>query len=201
MRIVGLKTATVLILAVLILPVTYAYASSNVTSQTEIIHNAITVIYHSSNPVVIDPTTPDYEVEDDTVTYGNNDYNATFISNSDNENGGIANEDGNVDVSLALNDSRPFCFEIHHINGENSKLRMVVTIDGVTKQYTSNISGNVRHYIGATDKYFGINSFLRANGGDGDWMVSTTGAVSIQITNYNGHVPDNVTFAIIYKPD
>lgn len=189
------------IIALLVVPTAYASASSPVHSSLEIHGNTITVIYNSSSPVEIDPTTPDYVADDETISYGGNDYDATVISNSDNENGGIANENGDVDVSLTLNDPRPFCFEIHHINGENSKLRMVVTVDGITKQYTSNISGNVRHYIGATDKYFGINSFLRANDNAGDWMVSTTGSVSIQITNYNGHVPDNVTFAIIYKPD
>ncbi len=159
--------------------------------------DSITLTYSSSVPVVVDPTTPDYDVGEDTVTYSGVDYDAVGVSNTDNTGGGIADPDGNVNVSLNMIDNRPFCFEIHHVSGENSKLRMVVTIDGVSHTYTSNISGNVMHYIGATDKYFGIKAFLKAD----DWMTSTTGVVSIVITNYSGHVPDNVTFRIIFKPD
>ena len=130
------------------------------------------------------------------MTYKGNDYSAVSVSNSDNDNGGIADSNGNVDVTMTLNDNRPFCFEIHHINGENSKLRMVVTIDGNTKQYTSNISGNVKQYIGANAKYFGMGDFLNAD----DWMESSSGVVSIVITNYSGHVPDNVTFKVVFHP-
>ena len=162
----------------------------------------IAVTYSSSVPVSIDPSTPGYEAEEDTVTYGGNSYSAVEVSNSNNPNGGVANSEGNVNVSFTLNSSKPFCFEIHHVNGENSKLRMIVTIDGVvTRDVTSNISGNVRHYIGATGKYFGITEFLNSNNKTGDWMVSATGSVSIAITNYDGHVPTNVTFKIIFKPD
>lgn len=184
-----------LCVVLLMIPVMYANATVPVTSTTNIHGNTISVTYHSSMPVVIDPSTPDYEAEEDTVTYSGVTYNAINIANDDNPNGAVADASGNVDVTLDMNDSRPFCFEIHHISGENSKLRIIVTINGETVQYTSNISGNVHHYIGATGKYFGMNAMVASN----DWMQSNS-SVNVQIYNYNGHVPDNVTLKIIFKP-
>lgn len=184
----------VIILAVAI-PVVNATADSPLSAITFVNGNTISVNYYSAVPVVIDPTTPDYEAEEDTVTYSGVTYNAVNIANDDNPNGAVADTDGNVNVTLDLNDNRPFCFEIHHINGENSKLRIIVTIGDETTQYTSNISGNVHHYIGATDKYFGMNAMVASD----DWIQSDS-PVNVQIYNYNGHVPDNVTLKIVFKP-
>ena len=194
----GKMGATVIGLCVLMLivPAWYVSASSSISSTTSIHGNTITVTYYSSSPVDIDPSTPDYEATEDTVTYGGIEYNAVNIANDDNPNGAVADSDGNVDVTLCLNDDRPFCFEIHHINGENSKLRIVMTIGETVKQYTSNISGNVYHYIGATGKYFGMTAMKNSN----DWIQSDQ-PVNIQIYNYNGHVPDNVTLKIVFKPE
>lgn len=185
----------IVVTALLLIPVGFASSLPQISSVTDIRENTISVIFQSSVPVSIDPSTPDYDVSEGSVTYSGNSYEAVTITNTENANGGIADSDGNVNVTLDLNDSRPFAFEIHHINGENSKLRFVVTIDGETHQYTSNISGNVIHYIGANDKYFGINALVRAD----DWMQSDS-AVNVQIYNYNGHVPDNVTLKIVFKP-
>lgn len=184
----------VLLTALLLIPVTIVSALP-ITSVTTIDGNTITVTYQSSVPISIDPSTPDYDVSEGTVTYGGNTYDAVGIINDYNGNGGIADPEGNVNVTLDLNDARPFAIEIHHVNGENSKLRFIVTIDGTTHQYTSNISGNVRHYIGYEDKYFGISNLVSAD----DWIQSDN-TVNIQIYNYNGHVPDNVTLKIVFKP-
>ena len=186
--------ACVLLTALLLIPVTIVSALP-ITSVTTIDGNTISVTYYNSAPIVIDPSTPDYEAEEDTVTYSGVTYNAVNIASDDNPNGAVADADGNVDVTFDLNDDRPFCFEIHHISGENSKLRIIVTINSETVQYTSNISGNVHHYIGATGKYFGMNAMVASD----DWMQSNT-PVNVQIYNYNGHVPDNVTLKIVFKP-
>lgn len=184
----------VLLTALLLIPVTIVSALP-ITSVTTIDGNTITVTYQSSVPISIDPSTPDYDVSEGTVTYGGNTYDAVGIINDYNGNGGIADPEGNVNVTLDLYDARPFAIEIHHVNGENSKLRFIVTIDGTTHQYTSNISGNVRHYIGYEGKYFGISNLVNAD----DWIQSDS-TVNIQIYNYNGHVPDNVTLKIVFKP-
>lgn len=183
------------VVALMLVPASISSALPHLNAVTSIHGNTITVTYHSAVPVVIDPTTPDYEAEEDTVTYSGVTYNAVNIANDENPNGAVADADGNVDVTVNLNDKRPFCFEIHHINGENSKLRIIMTIGEETTQYTSNISGNVHHYIGATGKYFGMNAMVASN----DWIQSDT-PVNIQIYNYNGHVPDNVTLKIVFKP-
>lgn len=185
-----------LFLAILLsVPVTFVSALPSLTSVTTIGGNTISVVYLTSNPVTIDPSTPDYNASEGTVTYGGNTYESVGIINSHNGNGGVADPDGNVNVTLDLNDDRPFTIEIRHFNGENSKLRFIVTTNGETVQYTSNISGNVIHYIGSRDKYFGINALVRAD----DWLQSDD-TVNIQIYNYNGHVPDNVTLRIVFKP-
>lgn len=190
----GVAVAVATALVILSLPLSSALL--NLASETTIRGNTITVTYVAGTPVSIDPSTPDYDASEGTVTYGGVTYGAVNIANDDNPNGAVADADGNVDVTLALNDTRPFCFEIHHINGENSKLRIIVTIDGNTTQYTSNISGNVYHYIGATGKYFGMTAMRNSN----DWIQSDT-PVNIQIYNYNGHVPNNVTLKIVFKPE
>lgn len=186
--------ACLILTALLFIPATFVSALP-ISSVTTIDGNTISVTFYNSVPVVIDPSTPDYEAEADTVTYNGVTYNAINIANDDNANGAVADADGNVDVTFDLNDDRPFCFEIHHINGENSKLRIIVTINGKSTQYTSNISSNVHHYIGATDKYFGMAAMVASD----DWMQSDT-PVNVQIYNYNGHVPDNVTLKIVFKP-
>lgn len=187
--------ACVLLTALLLIPVTFVSALP-ITSVTTIDGNTISVTYYNSAPVVIDPATPDYEAEEDTVTYSGVTYNAVNIASDDNPNNAVADANGNVDVTVNLNDARPFCFEIHHINGENSKLHIILTVDGVViRDETSNISGNVHHYIGANGKYFGMNAMVSSN----DWIQSDA-PVNIQIYNYNGHVPDNVTLKIIFKP-
>lgn len=183
------------VVALMLVPASVSSAFSNLNTVTSIHGNTITVTCYPAVPVVIDPTTPDYEAEEDTVTYSGITYNAVNIANDDNPNGAVADTDGNVNVTLDLNDNRPFCFEIHHINGENSKLRIIMTIGDETTQYTSNISGNVHHYIGATGKYFGMNAMVASD----DWIQSDS-PVNVQIYNYNGHVPDNVTLKIVFKP-
>lgn len=170
-----------------------AYASSNFITECIIGGNPINITVHYGSPVVISDETPDYDTEDSTLTIRGTTYDTILIVNSETEGDGIADEDGNVDVQFTMNDSRPFCFAIEHINGENSKLRITVTIDGVTKQYTSNISGNVIHYIGQNGKYFSLPELINGE----DW-ISSANTIEITIVNYNGHVPSNVRFNILF---
>ena len=170
-----------------------AFAISNITSESLIQHNSLQVILNSGSPVVISDETPDYAPISDTVTYSGNTYDVIYLDNTSTEGNGVADADGNVNVSFSLNDDRPFFFAIEHFNGENSKLRIIVTIDGVTKQYSSNISGHVIHYIGYSEKDFSLSAMIAKEA----WIQSAS-EISVEIYNYNGHVPDNVTVFILF---
>lgn len=170
-----------------------AYATHSICSESQIYGNILTTIIKSASPVVIDDTTPDYTPQEDTIVASGEEYNCINIVNTETEGDGIADADGNVDVHFTMNDPRPFFFAITHFNGENSKLRIVITIDGVTKQYTSNITGHVTHYIGYTEKDFSLPYLISKE----DWIESAS-EISVSIRNYAGHVPENVTFSILF---
>ena len=170
-----------------------AYATHSICSESQIYGNILTTIIKSATPVVIDDTTPDYTPQEDTIVASGEEYDCIKIVNTETEGDGIAGADGNVDVHFTMNDSRPFFFAIHHFNGENSKLRIVITIDGVTTQYTSNISGQVIHYIGHGGKVFSLPTLINNEA----WFESAS-EVTVNITNYSGHVPDNVTLSILF---
>lgn len=181
----------VLLFAMSIIPSAYALSTH---SDITISGNTLTYRIISDIPVIISDETPGYTPETDTLTIRGETYDTIKIVNEDNaDTGGIADSEGNVDVHFTMNDDRPFCFVIHHINGENSKLRIVVTIDGHTKQYTSNISSDVYHYIGKDEKYFTLSTLINNE----DW-ISSTSEISVNITNYSGHVPDNVTLSVLF---
>ena len=170
-----------------------AFAISNITSESLIQHNSLQVILNSGSPVVISDETPDYAPVSDTVTVSGNTYDVIYLDNTSTEGNGVADADGNVNVSFSLNDDRPFFFAIEHFNGENSKLRILVTIDGVTKQYSSNISGHVVHYIGYSEKDFSLSALIAKEA----WIQSAS-EISVEIYNYNGHVPANVTVSVLF---
>lgn len=181
----------VIILAMTIIPSAYAISTH---SDITISGNTLTYRIISDIPVIISDETPGYTPETDTLTIGGETYNIIKIVNEDNtDTGGIADSEGNVNVHFTMNDERPFFFVIHHINGENSKLRIIVTIDGVTKQYTSNITSNVYHFIGKEYKDFSLPPLIKKE----DW-ISSTSEISVNITNYSGHVPDNVTLSVLF---
>ena len=170
-----------------------AFATSGINSESLVNHNILILSIIPYSPVIISDDTPDYEPIQDTITIGQTDYEGIRIVNTENEGNGIADADGNVDVSFTMDNDRPFCIAIHHIDGENSKLKIDITIDGVTKHYTSNISGQIIQYLGHDNKYFSLNT-LRNNE---DW-IQTTSLITVEITNYAGHVPDNVTLSILF---
>lgn len=181
----------IVLLMIATIPTAYAIVHH---SDVSISGNSFTYRIISDNPVTISDETPGYIPEKDTFTVRGNTYDSIKIVNEDNtDTGGIADEDGNVNVQFTMNDERPFCFVIHHINGENSKLRILVTIDGVTKQYSSNISLDVYHYIGREDKYFSLPTLIRNE----DW-ISSASEINVSIYNYNGHVPNNVTLSVLF---
>lgn len=181
----------IVLMMIVTIPTAYAIAHS---SDIVISGNSFTYRIISDNPVTISDETPGYTPETDTLTLGGETYDTIKIVNEDNtETGGIADADGNVNVEFTMNDERPFFFVIHHINGENSKLRIIVTIDGVTKQYTSNISSNVYHFIGKEYKDFSLKPLIEKE----DW-ISSASEISVSIYNYNGHVPNNVTLSVLF---
>lgn len=179
------------ILAVLMTPTAFAFV--DISSESLVSHNTLTVTINSSAPVTISDETPNYAPISDTVTVSGNTYDVIYLDNTNREGNGVADADGNVNVSFSLNDDRPFFFAINHFNGENSKLRIIITIDGVTKQYSSNISGYVTHYIGYSEKDFSLSYLINKE----DWIQSAS-EISVEIYNYNGHVPDNVTVSILF---
>lgn len=179
------------ILVVLTTPTAFAFA--DISSESLVNHNILTITINSSAPVTISDETPNYEPILDTVTVGQTEYEGILIVNTETEGNGIADADGNVNVQFTMNNDRPFCIAINHFNGENSKLKIDVTIDGNTKHYTSNISGYVTHYLGREGKYFSLAT-LRDNE---DW-IQTTSPIGVEITNYAGHVPDTVTLEVLF---
>lgn len=170
-----------------------AFATSGITSESLVTHNSLILSIIPYSPVTISDNTPDYEPVQDTVTVGQTEYDGILIVNTETEGNGIADADGNVDVQFTMNNDRPFCIAINHFNGENSKLKIDVTIDGHTKHYTSNISGHVTHYIGREGKYFSLAT-LKNNE---DW-IQTTSTIDVVITNYAGHVPNTVTLEVLF---
>lgn len=181
----------IVLMMIATIPTAYAIVHH---ADVSISGNSFTYRIISDNPVTISDETPGYTPEKETMTIAGVEYDTIKIVNEDNaDTGGIADEDGNVNVQFTMNDDRPFCFVIHHIDGENSKLRILVTIDGVTKQYSSNITFDVYHYIGKEDKYFSFSTLIRNE----DW-ISSASEISVSIYNYNGHVPNNVTLAVLF---
>lgn len=196
--------ACVFLTILMTVPVTLVSALPIMTSETEIRGNTISVTYVTSSPVTIDPSTPDYDVSDGSVTWGGNVYETIEISNSENADNGIADPNGEVHVILDLNDSRPFCFDIHHTAGTSTPSNLVVkvTIDGVERTYgsagyISMGSNNAHRFLGETlnSRYFSINELIR----DDDWIVAD-GTITVEITDRNGSVPSSTTFCILFKP-
>ena len=196
----GVAVAVATVLVILSLPLSSALL--NLASETTIRGNTITVTYITSNPVTVD--TPGYSASTDTVTYDGVTYNTVDIANDNNPSGGIANDNGRVNVTFDLNDDRPFCFEFYHPSLDASRLVLRVTIDGVTTTYTDSPSSlwdwasNVRHYIGYSDRYTSVQALGNAD----DWLQSDN-VITIQIQDQYGQwlsVPENVTLKIVFKP-
>ena len=173
--------------------VPYAYASHPIYSESHIHGNILTTIILSDAPVTISDDTPDYEPISETISIGTTEYDCIRIVNTETDGNGIADSEGNVSVQFTINNNRPFCFAIHHLDGENSKLKIDVSIDNETKHYTSNLSGSIIQYIGKDNKYFSLNT-LKSNE---DWIL-TSSEISVDIRNYAGHVPESVTLEILF---
>ena len=202
--------ACVLLTALLLIPVTFVSALP-ITSVTTIDGNTISVTYISSNiPITIDPSTPDYDVEQTSIQG----YDAVRISNNDNANGGIADSDGNVDVILSIPEDTPFVIRIGNRESYNVVTHVVIAnvlIDGESGSHTynRNLSAGFNtylcHYI---DKY-GTHQWHRSNlstvaNNDG-WYQSSNGQVDISISAHyddgTGRTAQNVYLDVILKND
>ena len=205
--------ACVLLTALLLIPVTFVSALP-ISSVTTIDGNSISVTYTTSSSVVsIDPSTPDYNTEDGSVTYSGIEYDMIAISNKDNANGGIADSDGNVNVVLSIPEDTPFVIRIR--NGEDYRIVTYVDIDNViingqsgSHSYGANtqLSGYNRylcHYIDGTEQWYRSN-FRDIVEHDG-WYYSSNGVVDISITAHyddgSGRTAQNVFLYVILKND
>ena len=205
--------ACVLLTALLLIPVTFVSALP-ISSVTTIDGNSISVTYTTSSSVVsIDPSTPDYNTEDGSVTYSGIEYDMIAISNKDNANGGIADSDGNVNVVLSIPEDTPFVIRIR--NGEDYRIVTYLDIDNViingqsgSHSYGANtqLSGYNRylcHYIDGTEQWYRSN-FRDIVEHDG-WYYSSNGVVDISITAHyddgSGRTAQNVFLYVILKND
>lgn len=207
--------ACVLLTALLLIPVTIVSALP-ITSVTTIDGNTISVTYTTSSSVVsIDPSTPDYNTEDGSVTYGGIEYDMIAISSNDNANGGIADSDGNVNVALSIPENTPFVIRIY--NGEDYRIVTYVDIDNViingqsgSHSYGANsqLSGYNRylcHYIDSYNSDVWNRSNIRDVIDNNGWYYSANGVVDISITAHyddgSGRTAQNVFLYVILKND
>lgn len=208
----------VLLTALMLIPVTIVSALP-ITSVITIDGNTISVTYTTSSSVVsIDPSTPDYNTEDGSVTYGGIEYDMIAISSNDNANGGIADSDGNVNVALSIPENTPFVIRIY--NGENYRIVTYVDIDNVilngqsgSHSYGANtqLSGYNRYlchyyeeYSNKTYEYWNTSNWSKVISNNG-WFYSDNGVVDISITAHyddgSGRTAQNVFLYVILKND
>ena len=181
----------VILFAMSIIPSAYALSTH---SDITISGNTLTFRIVSDNPVIISDETPGYEPVNGTVTVDGEEYETINIVNSENEQGGLADDTGHVNVTFTLNDDRPFCITIHNSSSNWSSLRIFVTINGVTKQYSSNLAIiSLTQYIGTSDWYFNLSQLSNKN----DW-ISADSEITIRITDNFGYVPENVTASVLF---
>lgn len=181
----------VIILAMTIVPSAYALSTH---SDIIISGNTLTFRIVTDNPVTISDETPGYEPVNGTVTVDGEEHDTINIVNSENDQGGIADDTGHVNVTFTLNDDRPFCIAIHKDNGLWSSMTVTVTINGVTKQYSSNLAIiSITQYIGNNDRYFNLTSLS-----DNDDWISSDSEITIRITDNFGYVPENVTASVLF---
>lgn len=184
------------IIILLAVPTACVSASTPLHSSMEIHGNTISVIYNVSEPVLIDPSTPGYDATEGTSTINGTTYDTVTVSNNENEQGGVADDDGYVDVSFDISNGKPFCIQIHHTALDLSLLNITITIDGQTKQYTTSWTLTASdQFFGRTNRYSGMNALNNAN----DWIQSDS-VINVQITDSYGFVPEGVILKVLFKP-
>ena len=201
----------VIMLAVAI-PVINVTAISNLTSTTAIHGNTIDVVFHSDCPISIDPSTPDYET--DVSTFQG--HVSVRVSSDENANGGIADSNGDVNVSLSIPENTPFVIRIY--NGENYRIITYVDISNIiidgesgSHSYGANtqLSGFYRYlchyyeeYSNKTYEYWNTSNWSKVVSNDG-WLYSDNGVVNINITAHyddgSGRTAQNVFLDVILK--
>lgn len=181
----------IVLMMIATIPTAYAIAHS---SDIVISGNSFTYRIISSNPVSISDETPGYEPVNSTVTINGNEYSTIQIVNSNNDEGGIADATGHVNVKLTLNDDRPFCLAVYKGNGLLSSMNMEVTINGTTHNYNSNmVLFTYTQYIGLNRLYYDLSELT----GNNDTIQSDS-EITIRITDNIGYVPENVTVSVLF---
>lgn len=187
--------SVLLVLSLLVIPSVGVSSAYNLTSCVSINQNVLTVnIFGNECPVTIDPSTPGYSADSTTMTIEGTDYDGVALSNDSNSSGGIADSRGNVDVTLDLSDSRPFCFAIYG-GGGKSRLDFDLTVNGVTTSYRASLTNNNGWlYVGSDGSYESIGALDGA-----DVWFTTPGTVSVDIGSV-GRVSQAVMLTILFKP-
>ena len=181
----------VIILVMTIIPSAYALSTH---SDITISGNILTYRILADNPVTISDETPGYEPVNGTVTVDGEEYETINIVNSENEQGGIADDTGHVNVTFTLNDDRPFCIAIHKDNGLWSSMTVTVTINGTTRQYSSDIFlFSYTQYIGTADLYTNLSRLIEQND-----TIQSDSEITIHIVDNHGYVPENVTASVLF---
>lgn len=177
------------IAVLLLIPVSYSVASPQ--SVLTIGENTITVTFITSNPVTVN--TSGYSADTTTVTIDGADYDGIALSNDSNSSGGIANNRGDVNVSVDLDGSRPFCFAIYGGGEGRSRLDFDLTINGVTTSYPASLTGNNGWLYVGTD---GIHTSIGDLDTSDAWFSSAT-VISADIVS-TGRVRQNVTLTVVF---
>lgn len=187
------KLTVIGIVLLMIATVPTAYAITH-SSEVTIAGNSFIYRIISSNPVTISDETPGYEPVNSTVTVNGTEYETIQIVNETNDKGGIADSTGHVNVKLTLNDDKPFCIAIHKDNGLLSSMTVTVTINGNTRQYSSDIIlFSYTQYIGTSKLYTNLSELIEKND-----TIQSDSEITIRITDNFGYVPDNVTASVLF---
>lgn len=181
----------VIIFIMTLIPSAYALSTH---SDITISGNTLTFRIITDNPITISDETPGYEPVNGTVTVDGEEHETINIVNSENEQGGIADDSGHVNVTFTLNDDRPFCIAIHKDNGLWSSMTVTVTINGVARQYSSDIFlFSYTQYIGTADVYTSLSKLIEKND-----TIQSDSEITIHIVDNHGYVPENVTTSVLF---
>ena len=199
------------VVALMLVPASVASALPHLNAVTSIHGNTITVTYNSPVPISIDPSTPDYETDVSTISG----YVAVRVSSNENDNGGIADSNGDVNVSLSIPENTPFAIRI--MNGESYNVLTHIEISNIivdgavsSHTYNRNLSNGFSTFLchfyeetfGKTYERWYVSNWSKVVSNDG-WLYSNDGVVNINITAHyddgSGRTAQNVYLDVILK--
>lgn len=190
------------------------------------IHNNCTYV-DSGNCATIevedDPIAEQVEVEEGEDVEGQ--YNKTsvteqgypqvIITNTTNSSGGVADEDGNINITLSIPASTPFCIKIWNKEGYDVYANIVINnilVNGSAGSHSYNNqklgAGFARYFCHYTtsgtygSEYWSTTNLNNVKNNNG-WFQSSNGSVTISIdAHYNdghGNTAQNVRLSVVFK--